>query len=286
MTGKQRRMTIPPWCRALAVAIGLVGALTLAACDGGAPERPLGLDKFVRNGPNAVRTVSTSGYTLFLGGGAGAKAGLTWANGTGGSPATYRDILERVASHGTQVVASNSPATGNGLAVADGVGVLRGADGSVGRDFCTSGHSQGGSGAINAARIISERGTADVRCTIPVQPDNRFTASSTGDDIRGQGLILCGTADGLAPCNGQTSNGNGLFNQSDVPTCQISVVGAGHTGPGSPAGGANAGLYPALVTAGVEAAIDRDPDAIRSVATRTPDTAQDARFTAVRCKGF
>ena len=266
------------------------GFIGLVACDGGGgdggPNASRGVDKFDQPGPNAVRQVSVTGYTLFLGNGGGAKPGLTWANGTGATPPVYRDILTRVASFGTQVVASNSTGTGNGTAVADGVGVLRNADASVGRDFCTSGHSQGGSGSINAARIITQRGTANVRCTIPVQPDNRFTASSNGADIRGIGLILCGTADTLAPCNGTTSNGNGLFTQSRVPTVQVSVVGAAHTGPGSPSGGANGGFFPALVTAGIEAAIDGDPDAIRAVASANPDVGRDTRFTAVRSKGF
>lgn len=279
-------------CRTLAVGLGLVAFIGLGACDnnngggGGGGNQSAGINKFNQRGPSAVRTVSSGGFTLFLGNGGGPKPGLTWANGTSGSPSAYTDILTRVASFGTQVVASNSGQTGNGTAVADGVNVLRNADNSVTTDFCTSGHSQGGSGSINAARIIAQRGTANVRCTIPVEPDNRFTASSDGADIRGQGLILCGSADNLAPCNGNTSNGNGLFNESRVATCQVTVTGAGHTGAGSPAGGNNGGLFPALVTAGIEAAIDRDPDAIRAVASANPDTAGDGRFQGVRCKGF
>ena len=275
--------------RTFAASIALVGFVGLAACDNDNNPRGQGspgINKFENDGPSNVRTVSTGGFTLFLGNGGGAKPGLTWANGTAATPPLYRDILERVASFGTQVVASNSSATGNGQAVANGVQTLRNADSSVTRDFCTAGHSQGGSGSINAARIITQRGTATVRCTIPVQPDTRFTANADGDDIRGNGLILCGTADTLAPCNGNTSNGNGLFNDFGGPICQISVVGAGHVGGGSPAGGNNGGRFPALVTAGIEAAIDRDPDAIRAVATNNPDTARDGRFTAVRCKGF
>ena len=274
--------------RSVMVSVLSVGGFALTACDDGGgpgpgPQSP-GVNKFNQAGPNAVRTVSTGGYTLFLGNGGGPKPGLTWANGTGARPSSYPGILNRVASFGTQVVASNSTGTGNGQAVADGVGVLRSADSSVTRDFCTSGHSQGGSGAINASRIITQRGSATVRCTIPVEPDTRFTASSNGRDIIGNGLILCGSNDNLAPCNGTTSNGNGLFNQSSGRVCQITVVGAGHTGNGSPTG--NGGLFAALVTAGIEAAIDRDPQAIRAVATNSPDTAQDPRFTNVRCKGF
>ena len=275
--------------RTFALSLGLVGFVGLAACDNdngnnGGGNQSAGVNKFNRDGPAAVRRVSAGGFTLFLGNGGGAKPGFTWANGTGGSPGTYVGILTRVASFGTQVVASNSPNTGTGQAVADGVGVLRNADGSVTRDFCTSGHSQGGSGSVNAARIITQRGTATVRCTIPVEPDTRFTANSNGRDIQGNGLILCGTADTLAPCNGTTSNGNGLFTQSNRPTCQVRVVGAGHVGAGSPTG--NGGLFSALVTAGVEAAIDRDPDAIAAVARNNPTTAGDGRFTGVRCKGF
>jgi dienelactone hydrolase len=123
--------------------------------------------------------------------------------------------------------------------------------------FATAGHSQGGSGALNAARLNSK-----VVVTCPVQLDGILTAQSNAADLRGTrtgpALILCGGADPVAPC---TSNNNGdtKFDQATVPVTRISVVNARHIGANSPTGGG--GLYPALVTTCVEAALGGDAQA-------------------------
>src|SRR5262249_30541497 len=76
-------------------------------------------------------------------------------------------------------------------------------------------------------------------------------------------LILCGTADRLAPCGSTTSssNGSGLYNQtpSGVPVAQVFVTGAPHTGTNSPTG--NGGLFSALVTAPMAAVRQGHADA-------------------------
>ena len=252
---------------ALGLGLGLIGALAFTPAQSHA-QSP-GFDKYKSLGPDAsaVQEINSNGYTMFVVANKPPRPGMTWANGTSGSPNSYDSnntdgILRRAASWGIQVIASNSGSTGNGQAVSQGVGVLMGSTFNVTNRFCASGHSQGGSGAVNATRL-----NANIICTIPVEPDNRFTASSNGRDIRGPALILCGTADRLAPCGSTTSgsNGSGLYNQTPagVPVAQVFVTGAGHTGSGSPTG--NGGLFSALVTAQMAAVLLNDPDAQRSM---------------------
>ena len=69
---------------------------------------------------------------------------------------------------------------------------------------------------------------------MPIQPDNRFTASSHGRDLNGKrSLILCGSSDFLAPCGSSfsQSNGSGLFNQTTGPAVIVTRTGAGHFEP-------------------------------------------------------
>jgi dienelactone hydrolase len=183
---------------------------------------------------------------------ADSRPGLGWANGTGGTPGTYTGILSRVASYGTLVTAANTTQSGTGQAVAACINQLDANRVDSNGRFATAGHSQGGSGSINAARLNSK-----VVVTCPVQLDGTFTATSSPADLRGT-LIMCGGADNLAPCARQ-GNGNGKFNGATVPVTRISVVGAPHTGAGSPTG--NGGLYAALVTTCVEAALGGDAQA-------------------------
>ena len=114
--------------------------------------------------------------------------------------------------------------------------------------FATSGHSQGGSGTLNAAPLNSK-----VVVTCPVQLDGIFTAQSNPADLRGTptgpALIMCGGADTLAPCT-SPNNGDTKFDQATVPVTRISVVGAPHVGAGSPVGAG--GLYAALVATCVD----------------------------------
>jgi hypothetical protein len=225
--------------------------------------------------------MGVNGFTLFLGATNVAKPGLTWANGTGATPGTYTGILNRVAFNGVQVVASNSTQTGTGTAVSQGVGVLMGAGLNVTNRFCASGHSQGGSGCVNASRM-----NPNIICTIPVEPDNRFTASSNGRDIKGPALILCGGADNLAPCGaaGSGSNGSGLYNQATVPITQLTIQGAGHTGNGSPTG--NGGLFAAFVAAHTNAVLRGDAQARAALFPPNPAAINGTGIVAVeRSKG-
>jgi hypothetical protein len=249
--------------RAIALCLGLLSLGIGAACDQaqapaqGALNR--GIAKFNQAGPERVTQARVGICTRFLPpqGPTDSRPGMGWANGTGGTPGTYTGILTRVASFGTLVTAANTTQSGTGRETSQCINELDAARSDSNGLFATSGHSQGGSGSINAAGMNSK-----VRVTCPVQLDGTFTASSNARDLRGSptgpALIMCGGRDTLAPCNRQ-ANGDGKFNAATVPVTRISVANAPHVGGGSPTG--NGGLYSALVTTCVEAALGNDAEA-------------------------
>jgi hypothetical protein len=154
---------------ALALALGLLAFAADASAQGAAT-----LSKYTSPGQFQVQTMSVSGFTLFLP--VGRPAGspvLTWGNGTGGSPNTYSGLLNQWASYGIIVVASTSSNTGTGSQMVTGIGVAQGASVGGGNYVCTAGHSQGGSGTVNAAR------DSRVDCTMPIQPDKSSSSPPT-----------------------------------------------------------------------------------------------------------
>ncbi len=240
--------------RAIALGLGLVSMVAFGACDnggGGGGTGIAGIDKFNRPGPERVTTQRVGQCTRFLPpqGPQGSRIGLGWANGTGGTPNTYSGILTRAASFGTVVTAANTTNSGTGREVDTCIDQLAQARSDASGRFATAGHSQGGSGCINAARLNNR-----VITTCPVQLDGIFTAQSNPRDIKGSAqspaFITCGSADTLAPC-GSPNNGNTKFNQAGVPIAQTTVSGASHF---APTGGG--GLFAALVTACVRASVD------------------------------
>jgi hypothetical protein len=272
------------------VGIGLLALVGGIACDnqqqGGGNTGAAGIEKFRQNGPERAanaNSVAVGTCTRFLPnnvGPADSRPGLGWANGTGASPATYNGILSRVASFGTLVAAANTAQSGTGNETSRCIDEIDRDRVDSNGSFATSGHSQGGSGSINASRI-----NAKVRVSCPVELDGTFTATSNGADLdgtaNGPAVIMCGTADTLAPCN-RTNNGDGKFNQSRVPVIILSVVGAPHVGANSPTG--NGGLFSALVTTCVEAALGGDAQA--SAALRPGGVANSGALNNIRRRNF
>ena len=275
--------------RAIAVGLGLFALMGGIACDnnqGAGGTGAAGIDKFAQRGPE--RTGGTGGMpvgscTRFLPNGTGpadSRPGMGWANGTGATPGTYTGILDRVASYGTLVTAANTTQSGSGQATSTCITQLDQARSDSNGRFATSGHSQGGSGSINAARLNNR-----VVVTCPVQLDGTFTAQSSPADLRGTAtgpaVILCGGADNLAPCT-RAANGDGKFNGATVPVIRISVIGAPHVGAGSPTG--NGGRYAALVTTCVEAALGGDAQA--SAALRPGGVANSTVLNRIARRNF
>ena len=221
MNARMRKYALPS-----SSVLALVGLLASSAL---AQTGTQTLSRFTARGPHAVRTMSVTGYTIFLPNPLpSGSPTLTWGNGTGGSPSSYSGLLNQWASWGFIVVASTSGSTGTGSQMVQGITVIQNGGFGASSYVGTAGHSQGGSGTVNAAR------DSRVDCTMPIQPDTRFTARADGDDLTGKpSLILCGSSDGLAPCGSSlsTSNGNGLFNESDGPVALVVRTGAGHFVP-------------------------------------------------------
>jgi hypothetical protein len=260
---------------ALAVTLGLVSGLASIAAAQGTQT----LQHFAARGPSAVQQMSANGFTLFIPTTRSAGAPiLTWGNGTGASPSNYSGLLNQWASYSILVVASNSSQTGNGQAIDQGITVIQNGGFGAGDYVCTAGHSQGGAGTVNAAR------DSRVDCTMPIQPDTTFTASANGRDLSGKpSLILCGTADNLAPCGNAnaTRNGNGLFNQSAGPVVITFLQGATHFTPVS--SGSN-GFF-GISTAWLAANMFNDPSARALFFGPSPQLTGVSNFVNTRFKG-
>jgi hypothetical protein len=116
-------------------------------------------------GPHATTRTAIGEHTYFhpttMGQGGVRHPVVIWGNGTGADPATYNTLLTHWASHGFIVAAANTPNAGSGREMLAGLDYLTTANGQAGNRFngvvdlakvASSGHSQGGGGAIAAAR--------------------------------------------------------------------------------------------------------------------------------------
>jgi len=175
----------------LALLASCLLSATASAIDGG--------------GDCSVSRSSGSGAVFYVpSGGSGTYNILGWGNGTGGTSSTYRGLLEAAAEQCVLVAAATTSSAGNGRAVRDAVNDAKSRYRSiVGSDptVCTSGHSQGGGGAFNAANLLG----AD--CVIAVQPDTVYTTSidrpvSSSTDV----VCIFSTGDTLAPASPFNAN--------------------------------------------------------------------------------
>ncbi|RLP53300.1 MAG: hypothetical protein D6160_16790 [Ketobacter sp.] len=146
----------------------------------------------------SVTRASGSGAVFYVPrGGSGTYNILGWGNGTGGFSSTYRGLLTAAAEECVLVAAATTSSSGNGRAVESAVNQAKSRYSSIvgsNPKVCTSGHSQGGGGAFNAANRL------DADCVIAVQPDTVFTtridrAVSSDTDV----VCIFSSADTLAP---------------------------------------------------------------------------------------
>jgi len=297
--------------RGILIGVGLASLLAFGACDPNGPGNTLrspnspttgvaGIDRFSRDGGQAVTRARVGQCVRFLPpeGPARSRIGLGWANGTTATPDSYENLLVRSASHGILVTAAVSTNTGNGQQVAQCMRELAAARTDANGNFATAGHSQGGSGCINAARRINQS-NAGIRVvtTCQVQPDGNFTAGLTrgtpnlggacgllripgtcevsADDIAGSrqapAVVMCGTSDELAPCNAALAppgtgdgNGNVFFARARVPVVKLNVIGADHVSSAAGAPIGLGGLFSPLVAACASAA-NGDTDASQAL---------------------
>jgi hypothetical protein len=129
---------------------------------------------------------------------------ITWGNGTGTMPSTYRAMLTHYASHGFVVIASNNTNVAGGTPpyMLQGVTWVLEQNANpmsplfehIDADHIgATGHSQGAFAASSAA--------ADPR--VPVWAPLQGARSVSGQ--HGPGLLICGTMDDTVPCSGAQS---------------------------------------------------------------------------------
>lgn len=180
---------------------------------------------------SSVREVRGSGSTFFVPGGDGPFPVLGWGNGTGGRVSSYDGMLEAAAEECVIVAAANTSSSGNGRDVRDAVREAESRFNTNGV-VCTSGHSQGGGGSFNAARLLG----SSTDCVIAVQPDTVFTTRIQGP-VSSNTNVVCifTTGDTLAPAF--PSNGSNCRRNS--PGVYVQESGSGtHFAPNSGTGGA------------------------------------------------
>lgn len=152
-----------------------------------------------------VNTERASGSVFYVpSGGSGSYNILGWGNGTGGGASTYSGLLESVAEQCILVAAATTANAGDGRDVANSVNQAKSRYSNiVGSDpkVCTSGHSQGGGGAFNAANRL------DADCVIGLQPDTVYTTSierPVASDV--DVVCIFSTGDTLAPASPFNAN--------------------------------------------------------------------------------
>jgi hypothetical protein len=189
--------------------------------------------EYARDGGQSVKQQSLGGgCTLY------APTSLTsnhsviiWGNGTGTMTGSYAQLLRHWASWGFVVVAANTTSAGSGSAMAS---CLDSAYRSLGNQLsdrvATTGHSQGGGGALMAGRDNR------VDATAPIQPNATGLGvnSSSHSQQNGPMLLLSGSADTVCPPSWQQQP---IFNNANVPVFWATRSGASHFEPTNNGGG-------------------------------------------------
>lgn len=153
---------------------------------------------------------------------------VIWGNGTGVLPGAYTLLLRHYASHGFIVVAANTPASNFAITMRAGIDLIEGRNADPSSPFhqrvdlaniASAGHSQGGSGAINAA--IDSR----VDTVVAIQPG----PLNDVDDIDEPVLYLAGQFDLIV----RPWLVKAMYNDADhVPAVYAEERGATHFGTG------------------------------------------------------
>lgn len=161
------------------------------------------------------------------------NAVILWGNGTGASPSSYAGLLRHWASWGFVVVAANTTNAGTGTEMRACLDWLQSSSLSTRVNLTrvgTSGHSQGGGGAIMAG--VDPRVTA----TAPIEGYTRGLGHNSTSHTRQNGpmLLLSGGADTIVV---PSVNHQPVFNRANVPVFWATLAGASHFEPTNNGGG-------------------------------------------------
>jgi hypothetical protein len=227
----------------LFVALGLlVVAPTRADAAGAAPAQagacsPAATSNYGATGPFSVTVQAESAHTYYSPTNLGTNGCtrhpiIIWGNGTATTPSLYDGLLRHFASHGFIVAAANTSNAGTGQEMLQGVANLATFNNQSGNRFYqkvdvervgSTGHSQGGSGAVRAA--------ADQRVDTTFPIEGGFFAGSAFT-YRVPTLFFAGENDSLR---------TGIRAQYDattnVPAAYAELAGASHLVPLGNGGG-------------------------------------------------
>ena len=202
---------------------------------------------------------------------------ILWGNGTGASPTTYAGLLRHYASHGFVVMAANTPNAGTGEDMLDCLEFLEQSDLSSFVNFDkigTTGHSQGGGGAIMSGTDRRIAASAPIEAfTLGLGHDR-----DSHDEQSGPMLILSGSADRIV--NPQTNHA-ALFRNSNVETFWAIAQGAGHFEPIG-----DGGDFRGISTAWFMFHLENDPQARGHFVGEDCFVCQDPTFEIEGVKGF
>jgi predicted dienelactone hydrolase len=185
---------------------------------------------------STIATLQTADCTVYrpatLGGAGDLRHPVVvWGNGTGTpTEIVYEWLLTHWASHGFIVVAANTPNAGTGTEMLRCLDWVQAQDASPGSPYAghvatgavaTSGHSQGGGGAIMAGR------DARITVTVPFMAYTQGLGYDAGAaaEQKGPMLLMSGSADTIAP---PAANQLPVFQQTSVPTFWGTLAGADH----------------------------------------------------------
>lgn len=158
---------------------------------------------------------------------------ILWGNGTNARPSSYAGLLRHWASWGFFVIAANTTNAGTGEDMLGCLDWLESSTYAGQVDLSkvgTSGHSQGGGGAIMAG--VDSR----ITTTAPIEGYTLGLGHSSTSHTRQSGpmLLLSGSADTLV--NPRTNHA-GLFRRANVPVFWAILQGASHFEPVGDGGG-------------------------------------------------
>lgn len=226
----------------LLLAAALVAVGVLAGVDDAPPAAaqtgcPSVGSNFAGTGPFAVTVQSESANTYYsptnLGtNGCTRHPVILWGNGTFTSVSIYDALLRHLASHGFIVAAANTSNAGSGNEMLQGLTQLTQWNGQSGNRFNqrvdlanvgSTGHSQGGGGAINAAK------NQGVKTTAPLEP---WSQNQTGLQSSDTAMFFAGESDTVVPPNTVRDRYNGV----SIAAGYAELAGASHFVPVGNAG--------------------------------------------------
>jgi dienelactone hydrolase len=214
------------WMTVFLVIAGLLAMLNGCVPSGGGTGGATGEieAEYAQKGPYATTSTSAPGYLIYYPRQMdGDHPIITWGNGTGAPTLSYTGLLNHLASWGFVVIASNSVMTQTGQALIGGIDYLIEQNKTPGSPFYgkldtahigSTGHSQGGGGAINAAT------DPRVTCSAPIAP-----SPGRIGQVKGPIFLVAGSSDFIVSASLVRSTS---YSMAKAPTVFGIASGMGH----------------------------------------------------------